>query len=104
VNRGRQAVLSARVLFWVDCITITTGGRLDGWKKSPARDGISSLYGENLFFHAIHDEAAPGDAHTLAMHRVTTITLPPGLHLGILQNQPLQRTITWMLEGSSCDS
>jgi hypothetical protein len=30
-------VLFAGVVCWVDCITIITGGRRDGWKKSPLR-------------------------------------------------------------------
>ena len=37
VNRGRQGVLSARVLFWVGCITIIIGRRRKGWNKSPVR-------------------------------------------------------------------
>jgi len=32
VNRIRQGVLSARVLFWVGCITTVAGRRRNGWK------------------------------------------------------------------------
>ncbi len=42
VNRGRQAVLSARVLFWVGRITSITDRRRKGWKKSPLRGAPGS--------------------------------------------------------------
>ena len=37
MNRRRQGVLSARVLFCVGCITTTTDRRRNGWNKSPVR-------------------------------------------------------------------